>query len=440
MLKNQKLGFALALVCAASMWFYVNHVLVPYQRADAAARQRPRGNLSDLYPRWLGSRELLLHHRDPYSREITREIQVGYYGRELDASRPSDPKDQQGFAYPAYVAFLLAPTVGFSFEKVSVGFQWLLVILTAASVPLWFRAIGWRARPLLLCTVVALVLGSFPASQALKLQQLTLLVAAMISAAMALFVSGKLFSAGVLLAVASIKPQLVVPIAAWLLLWAVFDWHRRQRFAWGFGFTLACLFAGAEILLRGWFGKFLAAARDYQSYAGSMSMLDVLLTPWWGRVLTVVLIAGVAAVAWRFRREQPGSHAFSLLIALVLAVTVIIIPMFAPYNYVLVLPSLLLVCQNWLQLWERDVIARIGCLLTVAVVAWPWVAALGLTAASAFLPAEIVQQQWWRPLYTSAKMPMPIVCLIPLSILLAARWQQKQSPLLEREERTGLVA
>ena len=51
------------------------------------------------------------------------------------------------------------------------------------------------ARPatLLLLTVVTLTLGSFPATQALKLQQLTLLVATVISAAMALLVSGHLF-------------------------------------------------------------------------------------------------------------------------------------------------------------------------------------------------------------------------------------------------------
>ena len=422
------------------MWFYVSHILVPYQRADAAAHDRPRGNLSDLYPRWLGSRELLLHHRNPYSHEITREIQVGYYGRALDASLAHDPKDQQGFAYPAYVAFLLAPTVGFSFEHVSVAFQWVLVILSVASVPLWFHAVGWHVRPMLLLSVIVLVLGSFPAMQALKLQQLTLVVAAVISAAMALFVGERLLSAGVLLAVASIKPQLVVPIAACLLLWAACDWRHRQRLVWGFGLTLGLLFGGAEILLPGWFSKFLAAAREYQSYAGGMSMLDVLLTLWGGRILTMILVAGVAAVTWHFRSEPPGSHAFSLLIALVLAVTVIIVPMFAPYNYVLVLPSLLLLGKNWTELWNRDAVARAGCLLTVAVVVWPWVAAIGLAAASVILPAEIVQRHWWLPLYTSAKLPMPIVCLIPLSILMAASWRQNASPILEPAERTGLVA
>ena len=93
------------------MWFYVRRVLVPYQRADAAIHGRPRGNLSDLYPRWLGARELLLRHRDPYSPEITREIQAGYYGRPLDPARAGDPKDEEGFAYPVYVVFLLAPAI-----------------------------------------------------------------------------------------------------------------------------------------------------------------------------------------------------------------------------------------------------------------------------------------------------------------------------------------
>ncbi len=430
----------LALVCAAGMWFYVSRILVPYQRADAVAHGRPRGNLSDLYPRWLGARELLLHGRNPYSREITREIQAGYYGRELDAKRPGDPKDQQGFAYPVYVAFLLAPMIGLPFAAVSVIFQWLLVIVTAASVPLWFRALGWRAQPILVASVIALTFGSFPVLQALKLQQLTLIVAGVISAAMALLVSGHLFSAGVLLAIASIKPQLVVPITACLLLWAMSDWRRRQRFVWGLGLTFACLFGGGEILLPGWFGEFLSAAHDYQKYAGSMSMLDVLLTMRWGRILTVILVAGVAGVGWRLRKERAGSRIFSLLGALVLAVTVIIIPMFAPYNYILVLPSLLLLGENWSRLWERDMYARAGCVLTAAVVAWPWVAAIGLNVASIFLSPETVQQYWWLPLYTSAKIPLPIVCLIPLSILMIWTWQESKVPVLEPEQPTGMVA
>src|SRR6202045_3352812 len=126
------------------MWFYVQRVLVPYQRADAQTHDRPRGNLSDLYPRWLGARELLLHKRNPYSPEITQEIQTGYYGRPLDPSRPDDPRDEQRFAYPVYVVFLRAATISLAFDVVRAGFQWLLVGIAVVSVLLWFRVLCWK--------------------------------------------------------------------------------------------------------------------------------------------------------------------------------------------------------------------------------------------------------------------------------------------------------
>ena len=162
---------------SASTWFYMNRILRAEQIADAATHNRPRGNLSDLYPRWLGARELLMHGRNPYSAEITREIQQGYYGRPLDPTRPDDPKDQQGFAYPAYVVFLLAPTVGLPFETVQIGFRWMLIGLAAATVLLWFRVLRWKVSSGTVSIFVVLMLGWLPMVQGIKLQQLSLLVA-----------------------------------------------------------------------------------------------------------------------------------------------------------------------------------------------------------------------------------------------------------------------
>lgn len=45
----------LAFLCAAGMWTYVNRVLIAHQVRYAAAHGIPRGNFSDLYPRWLGA-------------------------------------------------------------------------------------------------------------------------------------------------------------------------------------------------------------------------------------------------------------------------------------------------------------------------------------------------------------------------------------------------
>src|SRR5450631_1222389 len=176
------IALALAILASASTWFYVNRILRAQQIADAAVHNRPRGNLSDLYPRWLGARELLRHGRNPYSPEITREIQQGYYGRPLDPSRPDDPKDQQGFAYPVYVVFLLAPTVDLPFETVQTAFRWLLIALAAVSVCLWLRALRWKLSFEWFLVLALFMVGWLPMVQGIKLQQLSLLVAGLLAA------------------------------------------------------------------------------------------------------------------------------------------------------------------------------------------------------------------------------------------------------------------
>src|SRR5437763_74477 len=82
-------GPALALLLAASMAFYVLGVLIPYQVRDAGRTGVPRGNLSDLYPRWLGAKAVVEQGRDPYSAQVSHEIQLGYYGRALDPKNPA---------------------------------------------------------------------------------------------------------------------------------------------------------------------------------------------------------------------------------------------------------------------------------------------------------------------------------------------------------------
>jgi hypothetical protein len=392
------------------MWFYVQQVLIGHQQADAALRGIPRGNLSDLYPRWLGARELLLHHRDPYGPEVTREIQTGYYGRPLDPMRPLDPKDQQGFAYPAYVVFLLAPTISLPFPTVQAGFRWFLVALTAATVLLWLRILRWRASSITTTILLVLTLGSFQVLQGIKLQQLSLLVGGLVAGSAALLAGNSLALAGVLLAFATIKPQLVLPLVAWLLLWAVSDWHRRRNFAWGFVFTMMILIAAAEYVLPGWIWRFRDAVTAYRQYNdGAGSVLDVLITPEWGRVLAGLVVLALAVTSWKCRRASTDSSAFNLMLVLVLAVTVVIGPKAAPYNQVFLLPGILFVVKNWRVLWRKNRLARVILTLCGLVIFWPWLAAIALTIASLGLPADAVQKAWALPVWTSLAIPLAVV-------------------------------
>lgn len=415
----------LSLLMAASMWFYVQRVLIPYQIADAAAHGRPRGTLSDLYPRWVGVRELLLHGKDPYSDEVTREIQIGYYGRVLDARRAEDPKDEQRFAYPVYVAFLLAPTVGLPFQVVQAIFRWTFAVLTALSVVLWLRFLRWRVSYATTTILVMLTLSSVPVVQGIKLQQLSVLVGGLIAICAGLLSAGQLFLAGILLAAATIKPQLALPLAGWLMLWAVSKWHERQALVWGFGATMIALLMGGEYLLPGWIGRFADGVLAYGRYTGAVSLLDFLASRTGGRLLALLLVLGTAVFCWRVKRKEVRHEAFVLALALVLAATVVIVPMVAPYNQVLLLPAILLILRSWRDLWRRSRLNRLVCTIALIIVLWPWVASLGTVLASVVLPASQVQKAWAVPLWTSIAIPLVV---LPLLVSVIAMRLGRSSP------------
>jgi len=400
-------------LASASTWFYVNRIVRPEQVARAAAHGSPRGNLSDLYPRWLGARELLLRGRNPYSEGITREIQRGYYGRELDAARARDPrsdepKDQQGFAYPVYVVFLLAPTIGLPFEVVQIGFRWLLIAIAAGSVLLWLRVLHWRVGSIGALSLMILLAGWLAMVQGIKLQQLTLLVAGFLAVCAALLDAGWMFSAGIVLAFATIKPQLAWPIVAWLLVWALFGWRARWRLLVGFGATMILLLGGAELILQGWLRMFLAAIGQYHQYTQNQSVLVFLFGAIVGRLLEFLCVMACAACVWRVRREAASSVAFAESLALVLALTALVVPMFAPYNQVLLVPAILV----WLkesaasEAELRLPALRVLGFVTAAFLLWPWIATLGLTAAYPWLTPVWRAKIYLLPFYSNFHVPI----------------------------------
>lgn len=394
------------------MWTYANRVLIPYQQSDAASHNHPRGNLSDLYPRWIGARELLLHGRDPYSAEVTREIQAGYYGRPLDPSRPNDPRDRAGFAYPLYVVFCLAPTIGLPFVIVQKGLFWLLVILTSASTLLWLRILRWSAPPSTQICLIALTLGSLGVVQGLKLQQISLLVAGLIAIAIMLLVADYAVAAGVLLAVATIKPQLVALLLFWLAIWTMADWRRRYRWTVSFLATMAILLAASEWYLPHWISRFWQAVREYRQYTGARSVLDNLVGPPWSWALEAIALAAMLGTCCRERRQGANTIAFAFTTSLVLATTVLLVPITANYNQVLLIPALLLLVKERRTIWRSSAAIRVLFPITAGLILWPWVSSVVLVVLSFVLPQETVNRAWELPFWTVTQIPVAVAALL----------------------------
>jgi Glycosyltransferase family 87 len=404
-----------AALCAAGTWVYASRVLVPHQKSDAAAHERPRGNLSDLYPRWVGAKELLLNGRDPYDPEVSREIQSGYYGRPLDPSRPNDPRDEQGFAYPVYVVFLLAPTVELPFAIVQMGFFWVMLVLTCVGTLLWIRILGWAPARWAQISLVILTLGSLSVMQGLKLQQMSLLVAGLVAVAMAFLAADHLVAAGILLAVASIKPQLILLLLLWLAIWTLADWRCRFRLPVAFVTAMAVLTAASEWYLPHWIPRFWHAVVEYQRYSGTMSVIGTLSggRPW-DRVLEILTCAIFLWVCWRERRRAATSGAFGFMLSLVLATTILVAPTYRPYNQVFLIPALLVLIKDWRMIWQRGVANRFFFALIAGLILWPWISSTTLAALSFVLPQATLERAWALPLWTLNQIPVGVAGLMLL--------------------------
>src|ERR1700690_258451 len=401
-----------ALVCAAGVWLFLQRVMIPYQMAEATAYGRPRGNLSDLYPRWLGARELLLHGRDPYGAEVTREIQVGYYGRALDHSRAGDPKDQQGFAYPVYVVFALSPAVRLPFALVQMWFSPLLILLTAASTLIWIRSLGWRNSFLARIVVIVLALGSLAVMQGLKLEQMSLLVAGFIAIAILFLIRDYQVGAGIVLALASMKPQLVALLLVWLGLWTLGDARRRYRWAVSFVVGMAVQIAAGGWDLPHWIARFWQAAWEYRDYTAAISVLEKWVGPPAGRTLEIVAFVLLMRLCWIERTWAAKTTAFARTTSVVLAFTVLLIPTDSVYNQVLLIPALLVLFEERHALWRRSAASRLLLLTVAMLVAWPWITSVVLAGLSFILPQETVEAYWAIPFWTALLIPVGVAALM----------------------------
>jgi hypothetical protein len=411
------LWLILSVICAGCMQFYVAKIW--------SAGQPPR--FSDLHAPWWGAHELFLHGRDPYTPAVAHEIQTVIYGAPVSAAYNGDPSELAGgFAYPLSTAFLLWPTVYLPFSTVQTVFFFVSILVTLGSLLMWLRGFRFRASPVQLLTLAFFTLGSFPALQGIQLQNLSLIAAALLAAALVLLADEHLILAGIFLAASTFKPQFTIVLIPWLAFWSVSDWRRRQFLAWSFLVSTLLLIGASEWLLPGWIGRFLGVVHAYRQYTFGRSLLDVWFTPRAGPFVAAALLLGVLALCWQYRRHPANSPGFFLSTSLVLAATLVVIPTLEPHAQLLLLPGFLCLLRCRRTFLKSHRFARLLLIAVWLLLAWPWIAATGLTLAAIRIPASALHRWWELPLYTSPLLPLAV--LVALGYLTRTRtWPADQT-------------
>jgi hypothetical protein len=232
---------------------------------------------------------------------------------------------------------------------------------------------------------------------------------------------GRESMAGMLLAFATLKPQLSLPFIVWLTVWALSGEARRRHTAIFFGFTVAVLLAYSQALMPRWTVDFIRSLRPYLQYTNATSGLYALLGVVVGTIITSLAGAGVAIFCWRNRRAAATSSEFLLCSVLVLAFTALAIPSLAPHTEVVLIPACFLIWQLRKTAFGGRT-SRPLWLGACLVVVWPWLSAAALIGAATLF--QIDGSIWNAPLATN-----PIIPIIVFAALLRVATEPAAAPL-----------
>lgn len=354
---------ALGIVSFAATWYFAV-VIAPFRLVAADSRSVPQ----DLYPVWYASRQVVLHHTDPYSAEIKQQIQMAMLGHTV---ADDDPVNQQRFAYPIYATLFFAPLALLPFPAAHALALLASVALTALSV-FWWWPRSSSSGPKLVALVF--LFASYPVVLGLQLRQPTMLIAPLLAAAVCCVRSNRLVLAGCLTAIATCKPQLAIAVIVPLLVWTLAEWRSRRAFLVSLAGCVTALLATSWLLMPGWLPRWLQTLHAYAHYAGARPRLLFLLPANAAWIAPAILTIAVCWVSWRWRDSD-----LLFAIAFSIAVFQLVFP-FQIYNELLLLPAVL-----WLMLpSQRQQSSQLFTLLLAClwiVLGTGWVSALALTVA-----------------------------------------------------------
>lgn len=367
----------LVVLTACGMWLYAVLVFLPIQ--NQRMLQGPYN--SDFYFCWRGAYAVLWEGRDPYSPEVTADIQRGFYGPAVTSTGAPLP---QTFAYPLTIVWLLAPLTLVPFAILRPALYVLLPLIVGATTWLWMRALSWQGPRAAAAVGAILVASAIPTVGGTLLQQPSILVAALLAGGVACLAIGHTAGAarprwdalaGVLLAAATVKPQLAWALIGWLLAWAAWDLRRRWGLPVGFVATLGLLAGASWIALPGWVGEWLAQVNQYPTYAFAGLPLEAILPAWVARPLLAALAGLLVVLAWRSRALEPPDRGWRVLVVLTMAFVLLVFPGWAAYNQVILVPAALFLVQERTWLRAQGAVGRNLFGLVVGLLLWPLLAA-----------------------------------------------------------------
>jgi hypothetical protein len=340
-------------------------ILVAVTKANYTyAQENPGG--TDFLVHWVGTRELLMNGVSPYSDLVALKIQLSTYGR------PARPGEHElRVAYPLYSTVLFAPFAMFS-DFTLARALWMTT-LQVALIGLVFVSLsltGWKPGPLLLSFLLVFSLLWYHALRGIINGNAVILIAFLVGAVFLALKNGKDELAGFLLALTTIKPQVVILLILFIFIWAVYT--RRWPLIFWFVVTLVFLSLAGMAFVPNWPIQNLQEVFRYPEY-NPPGTPGAAFAEWWPGVgarlgwgLTIIMAALLLFEWWQARRSDFRWFLWTACLTLVVSQWIGI--QTDPGNFVVLFIPMMLVMAFWEERWGPPGRLVIALLLLVAFV------------------------------------------------------------------------
>ena len=314
------------------------------------AQNNPGGN--DFIPRWLGTRLFIFNGWSPYSEDTGTAIQQQIFGRPA-----ADGEDESLFVYPFYATLIFSPFALVS-EYALARALWMtfleicLVLLAITTL----RLVRWRVPLWLLAIYLIFSVTWYHGTRAVINGNVVAALTLLIALAFSRIRDNNDMVAGFFLAYITIKPNIVLLLILFVLLWAIS--HRRWTIIGWFFIALVLLIVVGMFFIPDWVLQNVWAILRYPDYT-TTGTLGAAFQTWWPGVGTqfkwglTIFLALLLIVEW-WSAWGKGFNHFLWTACLTLAVSQWIGISTDRGNFILLFLPLVLIFSAIADHWRRS--------------------------------------------------------------------------------------
>jgi len=226
---------------------------------------------TDFLYRWLPTRLVLFDGYDnPYSPEVEYQVELVHHGH-----AHTEDETPGIFAYPYYIMGIIFPFAFIGkFALARATFMTLLELANILIVLVTLKILKLQPANWMIAALLLFSLFSSDFSQGLIDGNPASLAALFAFLSLYALLRKSDSAAGILLALSTIKPQLVVLFVILVILWAFFQ--KRYKIIFSSAITMAVLLGGSFVMQPSWLAEFIKDITTYPGVASPSTPLAIL--------------------------------------------------------------------------------------------------------------------------------------------------------------------